>query len=145
MSVAKRELHRLVDSLPTRETRTVKRFIEFVLAQSGPKGPQEDRPFYTLEEVSAVLGLSVRRLRYLIKENVIFAHKERGRWLVKAEDLRELQTPGAREFLRHPLGKDDLTEEEKAASEEGWREHLAGTTIPLSEILKEYQHETRKG
>ncbi len=144
MSVAKKELHRLVDSLPARETRAAKRFIEFLLARSRAQDTPGDKQFYTLEEASTVLELSPRRLRYLIREDVIPARKERGRWLINAETLRELQTPEAREFLSHPLAKDDLTEEEKAASEEGWQEHLAGKTIPLSELLKEYQHEAGK-
>ena len=50
-------------------------------------------------------------LRYLIRENVIPARKERGRWLINSETLRELQTSVAREILSHPLTKDDLTDQ----------------------------------
>ena len=34
MSVSRDELHRLVDALPEKETRAVKRFLEFVLSRS---------------------------------------------------------------------------------------------------------------
>jgi len=143
MSVSKQELRRLIDLLPDREVQTVKRFIEFVLTQNSAQS-LGDRPSYTVEEASPVLQLTPRRLRHLIRKGVIPAHKERGRWLINAEDLQELVTPQAREFLSHPLAKDDLTEEEKVASEEGWREHMAGKTVPLSEVMREYEHDTGK-
>lgn len=144
MTVAKKDLHRLVDSLPARETRAAKRFIEFLLAQSSANGTASDEQSYAIEEASTILELSARRLRHLIREDVIPARKEHGRWLIKADTIRQLQTAEAREFLSHPLAKEDLTEEEKTASLKGRQEHLAGKTIPLSELLKEYQHEPGK-
>ncbi len=144
MTVAKKELHRLVDSLPAHETLAAKRFIEFLLARNRALSIDRAELSYTAEEASTLLGLSTRKLRRLIRESVIPANKERGRWLIKADTLRELRNAEAREFLSHPLAKEDLTEEEKAASQEGWQEHLAGKTTPLSELLKEYQHEPRK-
>ena len=134
-----------MDSLPARETGAAKRYIEFLLEQSRAQDNPNGKRSYTVKEASIVLELSARRLRRLIREEVIPARKERGRWLIKADTLRELQSPEAREFLSHPLTREDLTQEEKAASEEGWQEHLAGKTIPLSELLKEYQHEPGKG
>lgn len=143
MRAAKRELHRLVDSLPARETRVFKRFLEFLLARSRARGTPDNRQLYTPEEASAVLGLSPRRLRYLIRKDVIPARKQRGRWLINPETLRQLQTRGARRFLSHPLAKDELTEEEKAASEEAWEEHLAGRTKTLEEVMRIFGYEPK--
>lgn len=140
MTIARKELHRLVDSLPAREARTAKRFMEFLLEQSGDPHDHDEKQFYTVQEASVVLELSAKRLRYLIREGVIPAHKQRGRWMIKTDTLRELQGPGAREFLSHPLAQEDLSEEEKAASEEGWQQYLAGKAIPLDELPKEYRH-----
>ncbi len=144
MTIARKELHRLVDSLPAREARAAKRFMEFLLEQSGDPFDHGEKQFYTAQEASVVLELSAKRLRYLIREGVIPACKQRGRWMIKTDTLRELQSPEAREFLSHPLAKEDLSEEEKAASEEGWQQYLAGKAIPLDELLKEYRHEPGK-
>ena len=141
VSLAKRELHRLVDSLPDRETQAVKRFMEFVLARSDGQEILVSQDYVTLEQAAPALGLSVRRIRYLVREGVIPAHKEGGRWLIATARFQELLTPEAREFLSRPMAKDDLTEEEKAHSDGAWQRHLAGQSTPLKDLLKAYRDE----
>ncbi|GAB6178952.1 hypothetical protein JCM14036_02710 [Desulfotomaculum defluvii] len=36
MSINKAELHRLIDALPEQETKTVKRFLEFIIKEHNP-------------------------------------------------------------------------------------------------------------
>lgn len=144
MGLSRKETHRLLDALPDGDALAAKRFIEFLLMQSRLRGDLSGRQDLAPDQVAPMLELSPRRVRQLIREGVITARRDGGRWLIRAEDLQELLTPEAQVFLTHPLAKDDLTEEEKAASEEGWREHLAGNTIPLGDLMREHKHETRK-
>lgn len=143
MSLSKKEIYRLVDALPDRDTQMVKRFIELVLMRSRAQDGVGEQPFFTLDEAAPILQLTPRRLRYLIHGGVIPAYKDGGRWLIRAEHLQELLTPEAREFLSHPFAKDDLTEEEKADSEEGWRQYLAGETKTLDEVVRAPENEPK--
>jgi hypothetical protein len=132
-----------LDALPDHEARTVQQFIEFVLMRSRAHPDPEDSQV-TLEEAGAVIPATTRRLRTLIHEGVIPAHKRHGRWFIKTNDLQSLLTPEAREFLSHPLENDDLTADQKARSEEGWREHLSGKATPLDELMEKPCHESPK-
>jgi excisionase family DNA binding protein len=98
----------------------------------------------TLVEAASILELTPRRLRVLIHESIIPARKVGRRWLIEASELQELLTPEARDFLSHPLEKDDLTEDERAYPEDGWREHLAGQTTSLNDYRRKHQHEAVK-
>ena len=144
MSLSKKEIHRLVDALPDRETQTVGRFIEFVLMQSHAQGDVSQQPDLTPHQAAPILELTARRVRQLIREGVIPAHKDGSRWLIKAQDLQELATPEARAFLSHPLEKADLTVEEKARSEGAWDRHRAGDSVPLEDMIGTYRHEPPK-
>lgn len=145
MSLSKKEIHRLVDALPERDVRVVKQFVQLVLRRSQAAGDRpEPEQSMTLVEAASILDLTPRRLRELVHEGVIPANKVGRRWLIEASELQDLLTPEAREFLSHPLEKDDLAEDEKAHSEEGWREHLAGQTTSLNDYRRKHQHEAVK-
>lgn len=144
MSLSRKEIHRLVDALPDRDIRTVKQFIEFVLMRSQIRDESRDGQYVTLIEAASVLQLTPKRLRELIREGVIQARKEGRRWLIRSEDLQNLLTAEAREFLSHPFARDDLAADEKESSEEGWREHLAGQTTSLDDLMIKHRHEVPK-
>jgi len=143
VSVSKREIHCLVDALPDRDARTVKQFIEFVLARSTDTG-SEERQYYALTDAAPILQLTTRRLRYLAREAVIPARKVGGKWLIAAHELQRLLAPEAKEFLARPLDSDDLTHAERAYSQEGWQEYLSGDTKPLAAFVREQHNDPPK-
>lgn len=71
MSLSKKEIHRLVDSLPDSETQVVKRFIEFVLMQPHAHDERGERQLVALDGAARVLQLTTRKLRQLIRDGVI--------------------------------------------------------------------------
>jgi excisionase family DNA binding protein len=137
------ELQRLVDSLPEQDAITVRQFIEYLVVQRTRGGGQEEQK-YTLPEVAPILRLSVRSLRRLVREGVIPARKDGRRWAIEARDVEQLLTPEAREFLSQPLERADFTDQEKTYSQIAWQEYLAAQTRPLTEVLREQDHESDK-
>lgn len=106
-------------------------------------GPGHEQ-FLTLVEAASIVDLNPRRLREPVQEGVIPARKVGRRWLIEASELQQLLTQEAREFLSNSPEKDDLAEDEKARSEDGWREHLAGQTTSLDDFMRKHQHEAAK-
>lgn len=144
MSLSRKEIHRLLDALPEGEALAAKRFMEFLLMQSRLRGEVSQQPDLTPDQAAPILELTPKRVRHLIREGVIPAHKDGGRWLIKAQDLQELVTPTAKAFLAHPLEKARLADEEKARSNEAWQRHLAGQSVPLNDVMGVYNREPPK-
>ncbi len=62
--------------------------------------------------------------------------------MVKAfmESLLKDVDPVLLTLLTAPIDKEPLTQEEIEASERGWKEHLAGKSIPLSQAMNHYEN-----
>jgi excisionase family DNA binding protein len=145
VSLSRKEIHRLVDALPEGDALTAKKFLEFLLVQSQTKpAAWAVRDDITPNEAARILNMSPKRLRVLLRERVIPATKAGSRWQIRGQDVRRLLTTEAQQFLQAPLETANLTEEEKLSSEEAWAEHLAGTSRPLDEVSRIYQHEPPK-
>lgn len=137
MSLPKDELHRLIDAIPEDEEPTVRRFLQFVLAEST-----------TTAEVSAVeaasrLGVKAKTLRQWLRDGRIPARKEGTRWFVKEKDLALYLDPTARAFLTAPLSREHLSADEKQRSEQGWQDYLDGKASPPTSDLAGISTKTR--
>lgn len=125
MSLSKEELHRLIDAIPEQESSTVKRFLEFVLAESS-SGRE-----ITAGEAAKMLGVRARQLRQWLREGRLPARKEGSRWLIREKDLAAYSDPKAKAFLRTPISHEELTGDEKRRSDQGWQDYLNGKALTL--------------
>lgn len=134
----KEELHRLVDSLPARETQAAKRFIEFLLTRSRAQDAPEERPFYTLEEAALALRLTPRKLRQLIRDGVVPGHKAKGRWTIDRKALSPWMNPVGLALLHAPVMREPLSENDLHAIDAARRDYASGNTKSLDEIKRRY-------
>jgi excisionase family DNA binding protein len=132
MSLSKEELHRLIDEIPEQESSTVKRLLEFVLAESSSGSGRE----ITAGEAAKMLGVRARQLRQWLREGRLPARKEGSRWLIREKDLAACFDPRANAFLNAPISREQLTDEEKQGSDRGWQDYLNGKALTLRDAAR---------
>jgi excisionase family DNA binding protein len=125
MGLSKEELHRLVDAIPEEEDPAVKRFLQFVIAASS-FGRE-----LTAGEAARRLGMRERQFRQWLREGRIPARKQGNRWWIREKELADYADLGARAFLRAPLSREQLSDEERRRSDKGWQDYLDGKALTL--------------
>jgi len=132
----KKEIHRLVDSLPASETKAVKRFIESLLAHHGVKDLSESS--YTLKEASAALELSPTKLRQLIRDGIVLANKTDGQWAVRREELIPWMDPIGLALLNASIAPEIFGNRNPRAIAIAMRDYVSGNTESLDEVKRQY-------